>query len=125
MKTLIRLLVYWFGITCGSVWAGNPTNPILFVTQVPMPDETNSRVVAQSYHSVASPIQNPSGDPGACGRGGALWIRYNDGSLRNLTAEAGYGVTGPSGSAIGAGNSTLAQTTSNSIAVQHPSVYWD
>ncbi|MCB1643450.1 MAG: hypothetical protein KDI37_17100, partial [Xanthomonadales bacterium] len=43
--------------------------------------------------------------------GGDLWIRYPDGSRRNLTAEAGFGSSGQQGS--------------NAIAVRDPAVHWN
>lgn len=46
-------------------------------------------------------------------RGGDLWIRYPDGSLKNLTALAGYGSTNPDGF-----------QDDNAIAVRDPSVHW-
>jgi len=44
-------------------------------------------------------------------RGGDLWIRYSDGTLRNLTEAAGYGDSGFQGS--------------TSISVRDPEVHWD
>jgi hypothetical protein len=46
----------------------------------------------------------------SCGRGGDLYIRYPDGTVKNLTRAAGYGVWG-------------SQFT-NGIAVRQPSVHW-
>lgn len=46
----------------------------------------------------------------AVARGGDLMIRYPDGSLRNLTREAGYGMDGQQGA--------------NAIAVREPAVHW-
>jgi len=105
-----------FAATLG---ASNPPNPILYVTQVPMPDEINSRTVSQTSMSVASSFQNPLGDPVACGRGGALMFRRTNGTVRNLTLEAGFGV-----GTTAAGNVSGSQNT-NGIAVQHPVVNWD
>lgn len=54
---------------------------------------------------------NHGTDLGSVGRGGDLYIRYPDGTLKNLTAMAGYGVaSGFQGT--------------NSIAVREPSVHW-
>ena len=44
---------------------------------------------------------------GSTPRGGDLYIRYADGTLRNLTAEAGYGLT-----------------ADQAIAVREPCVHW-
>jgi hypothetical protein len=75
--------------------------PILFVTQVPTPYDSAN---------VASLFGNHVADMPGAPRGGDLWIRYPDGSLKNLTQAAGYGTTGTQG--VGA------------IAVREPSVHW-
>ncbi|MFN8010701.1 MAG: hypothetical protein U0P81_04785 [Holophagaceae bacterium] len=75
-------------------------NPVLFVTQVPM----------DGFGSISMPFANHDGSSNLAPRGGDLWIRYPDGSLRNLTREAGFGMTGLQGDA--------------SIAVREPSVHW-
>ena len=83
--------------------ASVPTrNPILFVTQVP---------VALDYLTIASTFGNHQPTPRAVPRGGDLWIRYGDGTLRNLTKEAGFGA--PSGF-----------QGAKAIAVREPSVHW-
>src|ERR1700752_598606 len=84
--------------------AGTPAlpNPILFVTQVPIPGD---------FAAIGSVFGNQLGDIDTVGRGGDLYIRYTDGSLRNLTQEAGYGASGFQGA--------------NSIAVRDPSVHWN
>lgn len=76
-------------------------NPILFVTQVPVPAD---------FTTVASVFGNASGSLASAPRGGDLWILYPDGTLKNLTRLAGYG---QSGSQDGGG-----------IAVREPSVHW-
>lgn len=95
---------------CASSASGNANpapaaigtmNPILFVTQVP---------TATTYN-VATPIASHRTDPQSVPRGGDLWIRYPDGSLRNLTKEAGYGVDG-------------AQDSTSAVAVRQPVVHW-
>ncbi len=85
-------------------------NPILFVTQVPMPGEQNAATVTNVVVSVVSAFGNHLADTAHAGRGGDLWIRYADGTLKNLTRAAGYGVTGT-------------QHT-NGIAVRQPAVHW-
>jgi hypothetical protein len=77
-------------------------NPILFVTQTPQPAD---------FTSIASVFGNHRGDLDSAPRGGALWIRYEDGTLRNLTAAAGYGQVG--------------NQHTNGIAVREPCVHWD
>jgi Hydrazine synthase alpha subunit middle domain len=76
-------------------------NPILFVTQVP---------VEEDFTTVASTFGNHRGDIDSAPRGGDLWIRYPDGSLKNLTRAAGFGHDGRQGA--------------NAIAVREPSVHW-
>ena len=77
-------------------------HPVLFVTQVPVPAD---------FATIGSVFANHRGDIGSAARGGDLWIAYPDGSRRNLTAEAGYGMTGLQGA--------------NAIAVRDPAVSWD
>jgi hypothetical protein len=74
-------------------------NPILFVTQVPVPAD---------FATIGSVFANHQGDMQSAARGGDLWIRYADGSRRNLTQEAGYGNAGQQGA--------------NAIAVRDPAV---
>lgn len=76
-------------------------NPILFVTQVPV----------GGFLPVTAAFGAHEGTHSKAPRGGDLMIRYGDGSLRNLTKEAGYGVEGAQ--AAGA------------IAVRQPSVHWN
>ncbi len=61
-------------------------HPILFVTQTPQPSD---------FTSITALFGNHRGSLDSAPRGGALWIRYPDGTLRNLTAAAGYGHDGP------------------------------
>ena len=86
------------------------TNAILFVTQVPMPEERNSTTSSNVAVSVVSPTGNHLADTAHAGRGGDLWIRYSSGAISNLTRLAGYGL---SGTQDGAG-----------IAVRDPLVHW-
>jgi len=79
------------------------TNPILFVTQVPVSS-------GDPFASRLSAFANHMPDMGAVPRGGDLMIRYPDGTLRNLTEEAGYGNSGFQGA--------------KSIAVREPTVHW-
>jgi hypothetical protein len=75
--------------------------PILFVTQVPV--ATDFAVVVSTFGNHGASVQNAP-------RGGDLWIRYTDGSLKNLTKTAGFGTEGEQGA--------------NAIAVRDPSVHW-
>jgi hypothetical protein len=77
-----------------------PANPILFVTQTPVAGFASGTSVFGNHLTSISSLP----------RGGDLMIRYGDGSLRNLTAEAGYGSAGMQGA--------------GSIAVREPSVHW-
>jgi hypothetical protein len=86
-------------------------NPVLFVTQVPIPNEINDNTVTNVFLSAASGMGNHLPDTTHAGRGGALWIRYPDGTLKNLTLAAGFGVSG------------AAQHT-NGIAVRQPFMHW-
>lgn len=76
-------------------------NPIIFVTQVPL---------EQDFTTVTSTFGNHRGTIDSAPRGGDLWIRYPDGSLKNLTRAAGFGNDGRQGA--------------NAIAVREPSVHW-
>ena len=78
------------------------TNPILFVTQFP---------ISADFATIGSVFANHRGAMDSAGRGGDLYIRYPDGSLRNLTAEAGYGNSGLQGA--------------TAIAVRDPAVHWN
>lgn len=77
-------------------------HPILFVTQVPIPAD---------FVTIGSVFGNHEAGSDRVGRGGDLFIVYPDGSLRNLTQEAGFGNAGFQGS--------------TSIAVRDPAVHWD
>jgi hypothetical protein len=89
-------------VLAAVVAAAAPSNPILFVTQVP---------IAGDFTTVASAFGNQSAAVDVAPRGGDLWIRYADGTLKNLTRAAGYGVAG--------------MQNAEGIAVREPSVHWD
>ncbi len=76
--------------------------PILFCTQVPQPI---------GFATCLETFGNHQANVTSAPRGGDLYIRYTDGTLKNLTQAAGYGQTGFQGL--------------TSIAVRDPSVYWD
>lgn len=78
------------------------SNPILFVTQVPMEED---------FTTIGSTFGNHSAQVDSVPRGGDLWIRYPDGTLKNLTRAAGYGMEGRQGAAA--------------IAVRDPAVHWN
>ena len=83
--------------------AGALQNPILFVTQVP----TQGDLFASRMSTFANHLPGMTSVP----RGGDLMIRYPDGTLRNLTREAGFGVEG--------------LQSANAIAVREPAVHWN
>jgi hypothetical protein len=100
------LLVCGFIVACTQAISQNP-NPsgnfsILFVTQVP---------IAADFATVTATFGNHQAGMQEAGRGGDLWIRYEDGSLKNLTRAAGFGMEGQQGD--------------KAIAVRDPSVHWD
>ena len=79
-----------------------PAVDIIFVTQPPHPAD---------FATVNATFGNHQAAMWAIPRGGDLYIRYADGTLKNLTQAAGYGETGLQGA--------------NSIAVRDPSVHWE
>jgi hypothetical protein len=102
--SLLCTLLLPAGAPRETAQAAGPTlaNPILFVTQVP---------VAPDFTTIGSVFGNQLGSLDFAFRGGDLYIRYADGTLKNLTQAAGYG-NGP-----GFQGAT-------SIAVRDPSVHW-
>lgn len=76
-------------------------NPIMFVTQFPIPAD---------FSAIGTTFGNHHPGIESVGRGGDLYIRYTDGTLRNLTREAGFGMVGFQGS--------------NAIAVRDPTIHW-
>lgn len=89
-------------VLTGAAWAGQPTNPILFVAQVPVPAD---------FTTITSVFGNHKADLDSVARGGDLMIRYPDGTVKNLTQLAGFGSAGQ-------------QQDDKSIAVREPSVHW-
>ncbi len=83
--------------------------PILFVTQFP---------IRPDFTTIGSVFGNQLSEMQAAGRGGDLYIRYTDGTLKNLTQAAGFGSTATSPAPAGFQDH-------NAIAVRDPSVYWD
>jgi hypothetical protein len=91
-------------------------NPILFVTQVPVPTEVNDNVVSNVFLGVGAGFGNHLGSTLYAPRGGDLWLAKPNGSLTNLvltniTRALGFGIAG-------------VQHT-NGIAVREPSPHWD
>src|SRR6266542_3621379 len=97
----VRCLILSFLLTSMTALFAGPTNAILFVTQVPIPAD---------FTTIGSVFGNHRATPDSCGRGGDLYIRYANGTIKNLTRAAGFGVYGP-------------QHT-NGIAVRQPCMHW-
>lgn len=77
-------------------------HPIVFVTQVPVPAD---------FTTIGAVFGNHRGAINSAARGGDLWIRYPDGTLKNLTEAAGLSSSGMLGA--------------NAIAVRDPAPHWD
>jgi hypothetical protein len=132
MKTKIAMLLLSFVAMVASFMLPDPRfmtdaygqsiidpdipNPIIFAAQVPLAggDFVNRM---STFGNETAKDKDTAGNGGSP-RGGDLMIRYPDGSLRNLTQEAGYGIAGGTGS----GNN---QDNAGAIAVRDPSVHWD
>jgi hypothetical protein len=91
----------FFASVLAGVVAMSTPNPILFVTQVPKPED---------FVTITSTFGNHSGQIDSVPRGGDLWIRYPDGTKKNLTRLTGYGMDGLQGA--------------KAIAVRDPAVHW-
>lgn len=100
-RSLIWPAIFLVLTASASALLAGPTNSILFVTQAPVPAD---------FTTIGSVFGNHRATPDTCGRGGDLYIRYPDGTLKNLTRAAGFGTYG-------------AQAT-NGIAVRQPAVHW-
>lgn len=89
------------GVPGGPVEPVRGEFPILFVTQVPV----------EGFTTLTSAFGNHKADVQSAPRGGDLMIRYPDGTLRNLTQEAGFGSDGE-------------QQGADAIAVREPTVHF-
>src|SRR3954469_2191792 len=110
----VNLAVWFVFAVCGAVSVRGAAsialpNPVLFVTQVPVPKEVNGDV-SNTFVSVVSLFGNHFADTAHAGRGGDLWLLTTNGGLVNLTRKAGFGTTG-SQDGIG-------------IGVRDPAVHW-
>jgi len=76
--------VFCLAALCAStlVCAQAPTVPVMFVTQFP---------ISRDFATIGSVFANHLTSMQAAGRGADLSIRYPDGTLKNLTASAGFG----------------------------------
>lgn len=87
------------------------TNPIVFITQPPVPREANNITITNCFSSVVTEFGNQQPDTAHAGRGGDLWLMTTNLGLVNLTRKAGFGA---SGNQSGVG-----------IDVRDPAIYWD
>lgn len=94
--SLVPLIFFCFASTISA-----DSGDIVFVTQVPIPAD---------FGNIMSTFGNHLGGLQEAPRGGDLYIRYSDGTLKNITAAAGYGTSGFQGN--------------GAIAVRDPSVHW-
>jgi hypothetical protein len=105
-----RTLIGFFGLVltgAASPWTAlaltvQTPYPVVFVTQMPVPAD---------FTTITSVFGNHRGDLSSAARGGDVWIRYGDGTLRNLTQAAGLSAAGMQGA--------------NAISVRDPSPNWD
>ncbi|MFK7800396.1 MAG: hypothetical protein AB8G95_02075 [Anaerolineae bacterium] len=117
IRSKFSIFLLFSGTLLGIIFAKYPNSltasappttphPIMFVTQVP---------IAADFTTIGSTFGNHLGTLNSVGRGGDLYIRYPDGTLKNLTAAAGYG-----------GDGFLSGEVDNeAIAVRDPAVHWD
>ncbi len=68
-------------------------NPVVFVTQPPIPRELNS-TPSNTFLSVVTIFGNQAADTAHAARGGDLWLMTTSGGLVNLTRQAGLGANG-------------------------------
>jgi hypothetical protein len=113
-------LAFWALSLVSSAFAADPTNPILFVTQVPMPEEVNTRTIPNNYMSCVSPFGNHLGGTAFAGRGGSLWIRFPANPIPALNHQVIDLLAVANWTAIPGG-----QPPANAIAVRNPTVFWD
>ena len=98
----VWLIGMLFGHAAVTLAAVSTPYPVVFVTQVPM---------ASDFTTIGAVFGNHQASMQHVPRGGDLWIRYEDGSLKNLTLAAGVSSAGLMGT--------------NAIAVRDPSPSWD
>jgi hypothetical protein len=103
-----------------TTFAADPANPILFVTQVPMPEEVNTRTIPSNYMSCVSPFGNHLGGSAFAGRGGSLWVRFPANAIPALNHQVVDLLAAADWSAIPGG-----RPPANTVAARNPSVYWD
>src|SRR4051812_2042451 len=114
------LLPLCFLLSASMALAADPTNPILFVTQVPMPEEVNTRTIPNNYMSCVSPFGSHLGGTEFAGRGGSLWVRFPANAIPALNHQVVDLLAVADWSAIPGG-----KPAANTVAVRNPCVYWD
>src|SRR5207245_1246877 len=116
----VRPRSFCAAIVAASLWgcveAAAGANPILFVTQVPVPAEVNDNIVTNVFLGVGAGFGNHLSGTLYAPRGGDLWLAKPNGSLTNLaltnlTRALGFGLVGV--------------LLTNGIAVREPQVHWD
>ncbi len=90
LKTLFASLVVF---VAASAPALTLTNPIVFVTQPPIPNEFNG-MVSNTFLSVVTIFGNQRADTAHAARGGDLWLMTTNLGLVNLTRKGGFGTNG-------------------------------
>ena len=92
-----------FAATVTPIPSGQ-SNPILFVSQIP---------IRADFTTIGATFGNHRATMQSVGRGGDLWIRYPNGTRKNLTKAAGFGSTNLDGF-----------QGADAIAVRDPDVHW-
>src|SRR5258708_4285738 len=92
--TLTKMLVALFlALLVAPAQAVILANPIVFVTQPPIPRELNSSV-SNTFLSVVTIFGNQQPDTAHAARGGDLWLMLTNQALVNLTRKGGFGTNG-------------------------------
>ncbi|MBK8527766.1 MAG: hypothetical protein IPL57_11950 [Rubrivivax sp.] len=99
---VLMLVPMLLALSAGAQTLVSTPYPIVFVTQVP---------VAADFTTIGSTFGNHLANQQAVARGGDLWIRDSNGSLRNLSLAAGV--------------SSQGQLGATALAVRDPSPSWD
>lgn len=124
MATLLRLLCPAFAaptarwalslggavVAAGCAAPPGPAHPLLFVTQVPA-NRNGDQTRGGGPGAVTNTFGNQVADVAYAPRGGDLMLLHPDGSLRNLTREAGFGEPDEAQGA-------------RAVAVRQPCVHW-
>src|ERR1035438_1142761 len=83
----------FFAVLAAPAGAISLPNPIVFISQPPIPRELNSSV-SNTFLSVVSEFGNQQADTAHAARGGDLWLMTTNLGLVNLTRKAGFGTNG-------------------------------